>query len=122
MLGGAVRLSYVENPGAFLGLGAGLPTAYRLWLLGVAVALMLAAVAVHVVVSRRAGAAYLVGMAMILGGGIGNLIDRAGTGVVRDFLNLGIGSIRTGVFNLADLAITTGLAIVLYSYQSRRVT
>jgi len=51
---------------------------------------------------------------------MGNLIDRASTGVVRDFVNIGIRSIRTGVFNLADLAIATGAVIVLCSYQRRR--
>lgn len=119
MLGGTVRLSYVENPGAFLSLGADLPAAVRFWAFGVLVALALAAVTAHLVMGRTTSAAHLVGMAMILGGGLGNLIDRASTGVVRDFLNMGIGPLRTGIFNLADLAITTGFVIVLCSYRVR---
>ena len=119
-LGGMVRLSYVENPGAFLGLGAGLSSGVRVWLLGVMVALLLTLFAAHAIVDRSAGGVHLVGMAMIVGGGVGNLVDRVSAGVVRDFINMGIGSIRTGIFNLADLAITVGTVIVLCSWGGRR--
>jgi signal peptidase II len=53
-------------------------------------------------------------VALILAGGLGNLIDRVcRNGVVIDFLNLGVGSMRTGIFNMADMAITTGVIILL---------
>jgi signal peptidase II len=58
-----------------------------------------------------------VGLALIVGGGVGNLIDRLNAGVVRDFIDIGIGSIRTGVFNLADLAITVGTVVVVWSWR-----
>ena len=115
--GDMLRLSYVENGGAFLGLGSDLPPQVRFWLFGVTVVLVLAVVAARTIGHRWAGAVHLIGGAMILGGGIGNLIDRAATGVVRDFINVGIGAMRTGIFNVADLAITTGAVVMLCSWR-----
>jgi signal peptidase II len=49
---------------------------------------------------------------LILSGGLGNLFDRVSQqGLVTDFLNLGIGPLRTGIFNVADMAITGGFAL-----------
>ena len=51
---------------------------------------------------------------LIISGGLGNLIDRmVNQGAVIDFMNIGLGSIRTGVFNGADLAIMVGLLLLL---------
>jgi signal peptidase II len=51
---------------------------------------------------------------LILAGGIGNLIDRVSQrGLVTDFLNVGIGPVRTGIFNVADMAVTAGFALFL---------
>ena len=51
--------------------------------------------------SRLAG----VGLVLFLAGGISNLVDRIAMGSVIDFLNIGIGPVRTGIFNVADVAI-----------------
>src|SRR5262245_47574748 len=115
LFGDMLRLSYVEDSGAFLGIGSDLPPRVRSWLFGVMVALVLAVIAARTVGDRGARVVHLVASAMIVGGGIGNVLDRAATGVVRDFINVGIGSIRTGIFNLADLAITTGAVVLLCS-------
>ena len=50
----------------------------------------------------------VVAVAAIVGGGVGNLVDRVQLGAVRDFFNVGIGPLRTGIFNVADMAITFG--------------
>jgi signal peptidase II len=56
----------------------------------------------------------VLGVTLILGGGIGNLIDRlVNDGHVVDFLNIGIGGLRTGVFNVADVAIMAGPVLLL---------
>ncbi len=57
---------------------------------------------------------------LILSGGIGNLIDRVtNSGLVTDFINLGVGPVRTGVFNVADIAITCGGGVMIYlSFQA----
>ena len=52
-------------------------------------------------------------LVLILAGGIGNLIDRLSNGgYVTDFICLGIGPIRTGIFNIADVAITLGCLLI----------
>lgn len=53
------------------------------------------------------------GLALAAGGGISNLADRVRYGAVVDFLNVGIGPVRTGIFNVADMAILLGLAFLL---------
>jgi signal peptidase II len=54
--------------------------------------------------------------ALVCGGGLGNLIDRFSQhGYVTDFLNLGIGSVRTGIFNVADFALLFGLGMLVFS-------
>jgi signal peptidase II len=50
---------------------------------------------------------------MFLAGGLSNLIDRITLGSVIDFMNVGVGPVRTGIFNVADVAIMAGVAIVL---------
>lgn len=115
-LGGAVRFEYAENPGAFLSLGAGLPPRVRFLLGVVFVALALGALLVFMLRSDSLSPGQKAGLSLILGGGFGNLIDRvANDGHVIDFVSVGIGSMRTGIFNVADMAITAGVLIVLFS-------
>ena len=52
---------------------------------------------------------------MMLSGGIGNLWDRiVHDGRVIDFMNVGLGGLRTGIFNVADLCITVGVVLLLF--------
>ncbi|HOX92833.1 MAG TPA: signal peptidase II, partial [Spirochaetales bacterium] len=61
----------------------------------------------------------LILLACIIGGGLGNLGDRLFNGfAVTDFLNFGIGKLRTGVLNVADLSVTFGaLALIAYEFK-----
>jgi signal peptidase II len=52
------------------------------------------------------------GFALIIGGGIGNLIDRIVHDSVTDFFQIRLGFFRTGIFNIADLAVTNGVFIL----------
>src|SRR6185437_669837 len=62
----------------------------------------------------RLSTARFVALALVAGGGISNLIDRLlYDGRVTDFLNVGIGSLRTGIFNLADMAILAGALLLV---------
>ena len=63
--------------------------------------------------SERMALAQKLGMIVAVGGGIGNVIDRIAHGAVVDFVSLGIGPLRTGIFNLADVAIIAGLLLFL---------
>lgn len=119
-LGGFFRLTYAENPGAFLSLGAGLPDGVRFALGTVGVALLLL-VALGWVLWRLPALprAVLVAAALFIGGGAGNLVDRVQRGRVVDFMVMGVGPIRTGVFNVADVAIMLGAGLMLWKPRKR---
>ena len=110
-LADTIRLEYIENSGAFLGLGAGWPAEVRTGLFTVGTALLLIAMIITAIRGRWSGAA-LVGLALFVSGGVSNLIDRVVRGNVIDFMNIGAGPVRTGIFNVADAAIMLGVAIV----------
>ena len=109
-LADTVRLGYVENPGGFLSLGAAWPPAVRTSFFTVATGAVLLALAV-VVIGRRRDQWSDLGCALFLAGGVSNWVDRIARGSVVDFLNVGVGPVRTGVFNVADAAIMLGAAI-----------
>jgi signal peptidase II len=114
-LGGTVQFRYSLNPGGFLGLGGQLGSTARFWFftLGPAVGLLFF-VAWSLV--RDLPLSQVMGLALVFGGGVGNLIDRVVlSGVVRDFAFLTLGPLRTGIFNLADVAILLGTVVVLFS-------
>ena len=111
-LSGTVRLTYHENPGAFLGLGAQWRPETRTAFFQFGNGLFLLATALLALRARfsRVGQA---GLLLFLAGGVSNLVDRVAMGRVIDFLNVGIGPLRTGVFNVADIAIIAGVAILI---------
>ena len=111
-LGDMVWIGYVENRGGFLSLGAGLSPAVRTVIFTGGTGLMLVALTVVAIRHRWRGWPAL-GLALFIAGGLSNWIDRAVRGSVVDFLNVGIGPVRTGVFNVADMAIMLGAAIVV---------
>lgn len=114
--GNLFRLEYAENAGAFLGLGSTLPDWQRWALLTLLSSLILVALAAFVCFRKDLRPLDISGYALILAGGISNMIDRVLAGVVIDFLNIGIGSLRTGIFNVADMAIMAGLFLVIASH------
>ncbi|MGB1200731.1 MAG: signal peptidase II [Cognaticolwellia aestuarii] len=114
------RLSYAENSGAFLSLGSGLPKELRYFIFSGLVVVFLVGLAIHLVANLRSHLNYLAGLNLMLSGGISNLYDRLQyDGVVVDFINIGIGTFRTGIFNIADIAIVIGVIIVLYSQRTQ---
>ncbi len=109
--GDTFRLVYAENAGAFLGLGSGLPESAR-WAILVVFNALVAGVIVFVLWRRTMSFWHVVAGALVLAGAIGNLIDRLRfDGLVTDFMNLGVGPLRTGIFNVADVAISTGAVL-----------
>jgi len=113
--GDTFRLVYSENTGAFLGLGASLPERVRTFIFSGLVTLFLAGFLVYTLRSHHVTRTGFIASALIIGGGLGNLIDRlVNNGAVMDFMNVGIGSLRTGIFNIADMAIMLGAVLLLW--------
>ena len=118
LAGDTVQFQLASNPGAFLSVGANLPEPVRQLLLLGLVPLLIACVlryfAKHVLVTR----AQALALALLAGGGLGNWLDRVlNDGNVTDFVSIGLGGLRTGIFNLADLAVVAGVGILLLSTQ-----
>jgi len=107
-----LRLEYAENTGAFLSMGSQLPEWIRfvLFRAGVGIALLTLLV---VALQRQWRGALLAGATLIFAGGMSNLIDRMVRGSVVDFASIGLGTLRTGIFNIADIAILLGGVLVV---------
>jgi signal peptidase II len=116
----AVRFVYAENPGGFLGLGASLPRHVRAPLFTFGVFAIVVAALVGLLVSPPLAVPARLGLALVCGGGASNLIDRImHDGYVIDFLNVGVGGLRTGIFNIADMAIVFGALLVVVQAPAR---
>ena len=114
LLGGVLVLRYVENQGAFLSLGAWLPRPVRRAVFIAFPLIILAGVIFYVIRKKDLRGPFAVGLSFAAGGGAGNLLDRIiHDGRVGDFLNLGVGGVRTGIFNLADMSIMLGCLLLL---------
>lgn len=115
LAGGILRIEYVENPGAFLSLGASLSEEARFLVFTVFVTLLLTGLLVFALrMSPDTSLLVVIAMALVIGGGVSNLIDRLlNEGRVTDFMQLGLGRLHTGVFNVADVAIMVGLGLML---------
>ena len=120
-LADSVRLGYAENVGGFLGWGAGLPPVVRAGLFTVATGVLLLALLVLLLRSPWCSWRAL-GFALFIAGGMSNWIDRVFRGSVVDFLNVGIGWLRTGIFNVADVAIMLGIGLFVLSELADRGT
>ena len=120
LLNGIVELVYSENLGAFLGLGARLPVSAR-FVFGVLFStLLLIFTIVFAFQASQITMPQLISLSFLIGGGIGNLIDRiSNAGAVTDFIVLSLGPLHTGIFNVADVAITFGAlaSMLLYILQ-----
>jgi signal peptidase II len=113
-LGGVVRMAYAENTGGFLGLGEGLPPRARTVIFTGATGLMLIGMVAFACRERLRGWP-LLGATLFVAGGASNWVDRLANGRVVDFLNVGVGPVRTGIFNVADMALMLGGALMFVS-------
>jgi len=118
---GVLTLLHTENPGAFLSLGAELPPQLRHLIFDGLVSIGLLAAAFVLFTGRMQPGSDDIAIAFIIGGGIGNLIDRFRLGGrVTDFIFLQAGALHTGVFNVADMAITGGVLWLALSWMFRK--
>jgi signal peptidase II len=123
LLGDTVRLQLAKNYGAFLSLGSSVGEASRGIFMSAVVGAVLTALLIYLFVTKPQNMYVGVAVALIVGGGVGNLIDRLRYGgYVVDFLNVGIGPLRTGIFNVADMVIMLGVFLWLFSDRLGRKT
>jgi signal peptidase II len=108
-----MRLQHAENPGAFLSMGDSLPVWVRTTIFTLGGAVLVCGALWWTIRSHRLNSVQTIGAALICSGGIGNSVDRVlRHGYVTDFLNMGIGPLRTGIFNIADVALLLGVVII----------
>jgi signal peptidase II len=114
----AVVIKYAENSGAFLSLGANwnIHIKYTVFLI---IPIIICLAGLIFLLVKETKIHRLITGACIIGGGIGNLADRLFNEFkVIDFLNFGIGTIRTGILNTADLSVTFG-ALMFLIFENR---
>ena len=107
VIGDYVRLIFTQNSGALFGMFA-----QNAVIFGIA---SLAVVGLIIGYHARAGRSlYLsIALGLLLGGALGNLLDRLRLGYVVDFVDIGIGGIRFYTFNMADAAISTAILMLI---------
>lgn len=105
VLGDFFRLTYVENSGIVFGIGVGGALPFFTILSAIATILIV----YFFYQERSSPPGVRISLALVLGGAVGNLIDRLVFGKVVDFLDFGIGQYRFFVFNIADSAVTIGV-------------
>jgi signal peptidase II len=108
VIGDPLRITFVENDGIAFGLhvkNAALFTAFSV--------IACALIVVYLWKQRREGAWLKTALVLILGGAIGNVIDRVAFGKVVDFIDVGFRTLRWPVFNVADSAVVVGMGIMI---------
>ncbi len=115
------RFEYVENTGAALSFGDDLPQAVSFWLLSIVPLLVIVTLFGYVISQlNNFSRLKLFSFTLIIAGGLGNIIDRIMYDRhVTDFMNMGIGDLRTGIFNVADVYITAGVIGLFVVYLSK---
>lgn len=110
VLGNVLHFTYIQNPGMAFGLDFG----NKIFLTAFA-AIASAVIFVYLYRVRRAPFTHRLAFALILGGALGNLIDRLAYGEVIDFIEIRFGDMRWPfVFNLADVGLTSGMSILIW--------
>lgn len=118
-LGDTVRLAYAQNTGGFLSWGADWPSPVRTAVFTVGTCVLLLGL-LAAASRRRWSSAAMLGITLFAAGASSNWIDRVLHGSVVDFLNVGIGPLRTGIFNVADVALMLGIALVVFTEARER--
>ena len=111
---GFFNITYVRNPGAAFGcLADASPVVRALFLIGVSI--FASCLIVYYIVKMKTEDILLTyGMSLIMGGAVGNLIDRIRLGEVIDFLDVYISTYHWPAFNVADSAVSVGAIILFY--------
>lgn len=115
ILGNFLRYTYIENTGMAFGIHVGSQLFFAIFS-------VLASLVIFFYLIRARDEKPIVrfSLALILGGAIGNLIDRIFLGAVVDFIDIGFGSLRWYVFNLADTFVSIGMILLITAILLRK--
>jgi len=116
LLDNHLTVTRVENSGAFLSAGDSMPDATKHVFLSLVPLIAVLLGFVYIFTKPGIPRNMLIGFCFVIGGGIGNLFDRMEYGSVTDFIHIRFGVFQTGIFNLADVSIITGIVIVLLQF------
>jgi signal peptidase II len=111
---GLFNLTLTFNPGAAFGLWTNLPSGWREFALGASIALALTVVVIFLRQPMYQSTLARISLSAILGGALGNIIDRLLYGSVVDFLDVYIGNSHWPAFNVADSAISLGVIVLVF--------
>lgn len=115
VLGEYLRFTYTRNSGVAFGLGSG--TGFPWYLFSIAAAIIILWLVLR---HRVQGGPRQIALALILGGALGNLIDRLISGEVVDFIEIGVARWHWPVFNVADSAVSIGVVLFALAWPSTR--
>jgi signal peptidase II len=116
-----LNLTHVRNTGVAFGLFASQGMTGGSWLLTVLGIAALTAVGIYFWFAPTRDRLLLVALSLVVGGAVGNLIDRVSSGAVTDFIDVYLGPHHWPSFNIADSAISIGIALMaIDSFRSRK--
>ena len=121
ILGDFLRFTYIENPGIVFGLDVGNIIYYLISFLSLCIIFYILSLIKTLYTDQKNNIVALISFSLILGGAIGNTIDRFFVifklfnyqGVI-DFIDIGINSYRFYIFNVADMSVTIGILLFIY--------
>lgn len=114
VIGDNFIMTNVENTGAMLGFGDNFPPIIKNVLLKALPVLVLFILLFRILQRKQMNSWLIIAFAFVIGGGVGNLIDRIAYGSVTDFFQIKLGVLETGIFNMADVSVTLGALLILF--------
>ena len=110
---GLLNFTHIRNTGAAFGVLNAVDFPYKAALLTGMAVIALGTIGIYAASLAREQLLARVGLALVVGGAAGNLIDRVAIGSVVDFVDVFWGEYHFWAFNIADSAITVGVAVVI---------
>ena len=116
-----IVFKYTENTGAFLSVGSDFPDVLK-YIVFIILPVIICLYGLYYCAFKLADKKMVIIIVSIIGGGLGNLADRLFNDFrVVDFINFGIGTLRTGILNVADMSVTFGVIfLAIYSLKKKQ--
>jgi signal peptidase II len=108
-----LKITHIENSGIAFGIFGGAAPAWVRWALVGVIACAAAAITLYWAHSNKGSALFNLSCGLILGGALGNLIDRIFIGRITDFIEAGYKNLTWPVFNVADSSVTVGVCLFI---------